>query len=146
MRGALPLALLAALVLLPSAQALALAIHAQTAADGSMRFTPSEVRVPQGERVTLTLVNDDPSTPHDWALLEYGGRDVEVYVRGGETRTVNFTANEAGTYRIVCQVVGHKQQGMEGRLVVEEKSLLPGPGLWPFALVGALALLRRREA
>lgn len=138
-------ALLLIVLLLPVASAKSVTIHAGTNTDGSLYFKPKELRVDEGERVALTLVNDDENTPHDWALLEYGGRDIEVYVRGGQSRMINFTANEVGEYRIVCQVVGHKQQGMEGKLVVENKLLVPAPGLAMVALVVAIALISRRR-
>jgi plastocyanin len=137
------LLLLALVAFTPGAQAKDVTVHAGTE-DGRLYFRPSEIRVAEGERVAFTLVNDDPSTPHDWALLSFGGRDVEVYVKGGESRTVTFTANETGTFRIVCQVVGHKQQGMTGTLVVEPKSLLPLPSALPVAAFAAAGLLLRR--
>ena len=128
----------------PMASAKGVTIHAGTNADGSLSFSPARITVAEGELVTLTLVNDDENTPHDWALLEYGGRDIEVYVRGGESRMVNFTANEVGEYRIVCQVVGHKQQGMEGTLVVEDKLIVPGPSIGALLFVLMLAIIPRR--
>lgn len=140
------LLILALVVLAPLAQAKSVTIHAGTNADGSLYFKPKNLRADEGERVSLTLVNDDENTPHDWALLEYGGRDIEVYVRGGASRMINFTANEVGTFRIVCQVVGHKQQGMEGSLVVENKLLVPGmPSAAWVALVALAALAARRR-
>jgi plastocyanin len=139
-------ALLLAVVLAPLAEARAITIHAGTGADGSLYFRPASIAVEEGERVSLTLVNDDADKPHDWALLDYGGRDVEVYVRGGQSRTVNFTASHVGEFRIVCQVVGHKQQGMEGAFVVEDKLLVPGPaaGVALVALGLAAVAARRR--
>lgn len=132
------LAFLVLILVAPEAAAKGYTIHAG-GGEGPLYFRPGDLDVDEGERVTLTLVNDDPGTPHDWALLGYGGRDIEVYVKGGQTRTINFTASETGEYRIVCQVVGHKQRGMEGTLTVDNKLLAPGVGLAP-ALV-ALALL-----
>lgn len=136
-------ALLAPLLLAPPATAADVTIHAGSSADGSLYFRPQKITVDEGERVRLALVNDDADTPHDWALLEYGGRDVEVYVRGGQSRMINFTANEVGEYRIVCQVVGHKQRGMEGTLVVEDKLLVPSPPLLGLLALAGIAILRR---
>lgn len=136
--------LLALLAVAPMAAAKGVTIHAGTDGDGSLYFRPKDLKADEGERVSLTLVNDDPSTPHDWALLEYGGRDIEVYVRGGDSRMINFTATEVGTFRIVCQVVGHKQQGMEGTLTVEEKLFVPAATLEIFVAALAIALVARR--
>ena len=138
------LAAFALILVIPLAEAKDVTVHAGTNADGSLHFRPKDVRVDEGERVRLTLVNDDEDTPHDWALLEYGGRDIEVYVRGGQSRSINFTANEIGTYRIVCQVAGHKQQGMEGSLTVENKLLVPAPSL-SVALLALIAVALGRR-
>jgi nitrite reductase (NO-forming) len=120
-------------------------IHAGTRGDGSYYFQPKAITVSQGDDVTLTVVNDDPSTPHDWALLAYDGEDVEDYVTGGETGTIHFRADVPGEFRIVCQVPGHKQAGMEGKLVVQKKGI-PDAGLVPVAgALLALAALRRRR-
>lgn len=140
---ALP-ALVALLLLVPVAAAKGVTLHAGTRADGSMYIEPASVAVRQGEVVDLTLVNDDASTPHDWALLSFGDRDIEVYTKGGETKTIRFTADTAGTFRVVCQVVGHKQRGMEGTFVVEEKGI-PAPGLAAALVAVALAVALRRR-
>lgn len=138
-------ALFALLLVAPTATAKDVTIHAGTSADGSLYFRPVKVTVSEGERVRLTLVNDDAETPHDWALLEYAGRDIEVYVRGGESRMINFTANEVGEYRIVCQVVGHKQRGMEGALVVENKLFVSGPTVLAILALAGMAIAMRRR-
>lgn len=140
------LLLILGIALLPCAAAKSVTIHAGTATDGALYFRPSDVRTDEGDRVTIKLVNDDADTPHDWALLEYGGRDIEVYVRGGQERMINFTANEVGTFRIVCQVVGHKQRGMEGSLVVEGRLFVPSPALLLLVAPAIAAALLRRPA
>lgn len=142
------LAMFVLLALVPFAEAAstrAITIHAGS--EGSrLYFRPADIKVTQGDSVTLTLINDDASTPHDWALLEYEGRDVEVYVNGGQTKTLPaFTANTPGEHRIVCQVVGHKQQGMVGTFIVEKKALLPVPAVAASLLaLGLVAFARRR--
>lgn len=145
MRVALAALLLLSLAPLAAAKETTVTIHAGTAADGALYFEPATIRAAEGDRVALTLVNDDPSTPHDWALLAYGGHDIEVYVKGGETRTIHFTAQDPGTFRIVCQVVGHKQRGMEGALVVEDKLLTSNLGLAASLMAIALALASARR-
>lgn len=144
MRAAPALLAIGLALLAPLADAKSITIHAGTTPGGSLFFRPSDITAKEGERVEIVLVNDDPDTAHDWALLEYGGRDVEVYAPGGQTREVSFTANEAGTFRIVCQVVGHKQRGMEGTLTVEDKLFVPAAGLPALALLAIVALGRRR--
>lgn len=144
MRGVLVLLLLLALAPLAAASETPVVLHAGTTDEGVMYFEPATIRITEGERIALTLANDDPSTPHDWALLEYDGVDIEVYARGGERRTIHFTASEPGTFRFVCQVVGHKQRGMEGTLAVEESRLVPGLGPAAFCFAALIALFVRR--
>ncbi|HIQ29654.1 MAG TPA: hypothetical protein EYH45_03720, partial [Candidatus Caldiarchaeum subterraneum] len=38
----------------------------------------------------------------------------------GEERTITFTPNRAGEYYYVCQVPGHIELGMWGKLIAEE--------------------------
>lgn len=130
--------LLVVLVLFaPSAAAASVTIHAGTNADGSLYFSPKTVKVTKSDDVTLTLVNDDSDQPHDWALLSYNGRDIEAYVSAGRSKTVQFEADAIGTFRIVCQIVGHKQRGMEGSFVVASNGI---PGFEPGVAAGLLAV------
>lgn len=140
------LALLALVLFVPLADAAALTVHAGTGLGGQLYFSPRELRARQGDDVTLTIVNDDEDQPHDWALLSYGGQDIEAFVGPGASKTITFEAHAVGTYRVVCQVVGHKQAGMEGTFVVEKKGL-PAPGM--AAVLVAISLvgiqIRRHE-
>lgn len=122
-------------------------VHAGTNPDGSMSFTPSNVKAREGDKISLTVVNDDADKPHDWALLSYGGKDIEVYTREGETKTITFTASEAGDFRIVCQIVGHKQAGMVGTFSVAKASIIPSPtlGLFVVALAATAIMLTKRR-
>jgi plastocyanin len=88
-------------------------------ADG-YRFGPSEVRVSPGQSVRLTLTNDS-SMPHN---IEFEFPDGEVEfpqnLEPGETGTLEFLApGEPGTYTFYCPVGNHREQGMEGVLIVE---------------------------
>jgi nitrite reductase (NO-forming) len=110
-----------------------------------MYFEPKTLRAVQGERVSITLVNDDQNSPHDWALLAYDGEDIENYVDAGQQRAVSFTATEPGEYRIVCQLVGHKQAGMEGDFIVTKQSTPAAPLAAALVLVALVALAGRRS-
>jgi nitrite reductase (NO-forming) len=73
-----------------------------------MRFTPSSVDVPAGNRLVITLTNDDPSTVHDLRLAtgQESGR-----LHPGESATIDagiIGADVDGW----CTVVGHRSQGM----------------------------------
>lgn len=133
------------LATLPTAQAREFTIHAGADAGGALAFRPRDLRAEEGEVVAITLVNDDADTPHDWAILDYGGLDVEVFARGGRSNTVDFVADTPGVFRIICQVVGHKQRGMEGEFTVDKDSLVPDAGPLAPAVLALAALAWRRR-
>lgn len=79
-------------------------------------FRPAEIRVERDETVRLELVNAGQISHN----LHLDGVDVKTEtVQAGATDTIEFTASESGTIRFHCNVPGHEEAGMKGRLVVE---------------------------
>jgi Cu+-exporting ATPase len=78
-------------------------------------FSPSEIAVPAGGLVVLSLTNED-EVFHD--LMVDGLANVELPTRPGQTSSVRFLADRPGTYRFLCTVPGHADAGMTGTLVV----------------------------
>ena len=112
-----------------------------------MKFNLSEIRVKEGDTVTLTLkhVGQLPATAmgHNWVLLKQGvvikdfamaalqardndyipadTEDVIAHTKiigGGEETTIEFTAPAAGTYDFICSFPGHYAL-MQGKFIVE---------------------------
>ena len=79
-------------------------------------FTPSRIEVDQGRTVRLRLVNRG-NLSHN-VHLQGGGLKTRT-VQGGASDTIEFTADEAGTVRFFCNVPGHQEAGMTGRLIVD---------------------------
>jgi len=78
-------------------------------------FSLKEIRVQKGDfvRVTFTNVNG----MHDWRL---GGYDIGTAVlNAGDSSSVDFKADKAGTFEFYCSVGNHRQMGMVGKLIVE---------------------------
>lgn len=77
-----------------------------------------DLNVTAGESIRVTLVNDD-GVPHDFAIPDLG---VHSALISSKTQTVNviFRAGGAGEFTYYCTVAGHRQMGMEGRLLVSE--------------------------
>jgi len=76
----------------------------------------SEIRVKQGENVTIKLTSID--VYHTFNLSAYGIYE-DVYP--GKITTINFIADKAGEFEFNCGVfcgVGHAE--MVGKLIVEE--------------------------
>lgn len=80
-------------------------------------FDPYIIKLKKGEKVRLILKNVG-QYPHNW-IIE--GLNIQTKtVNGGETDTVEFTADKAGEFGIYCGVGNHRQRGMEGKITVEE--------------------------
>jgi len=80
----------------------------------SFAFDPEDITVTAGEDVAIVLSSDD--TLHDVTIDEF---DAHVAADVGDTVEGGFRADEPGTYTYYCSVPGHRDEGMEGTLVVE---------------------------
>jgi len=79
-------------------------------------FTPNPIHVKKGEHVKLLITAVDHD--HGFKLPAF---DIEQPLKKGETTTIEFTADKAGTFRFACShVCGFGHHGMKGELVVEE--------------------------
>lgn len=81
------------------------------------RINP-ELTARRGDTVRVVLINGD-GMPHDLVVLDFDVQTALVSSRGQDTDAI-FTADESGTFAYYCSVAGHRQAGMEGKLIVEE--------------------------
>ena len=80
-------------------------------------FEPSTITVKKNDRVKLTIAVPAGDTDHGLGLLDFG---VNVFVKPGETKTAEFTADQVGTFPIFCsEYCGSGHLGMKGTFVVE---------------------------
>lgn len=79
-------------------------------------FSPSQITVEQGQNLKITFVNKG-NFSHNFAIPDYGIKTNTI--AGTETDTIEFVADKAGTFRIICTVTGHENLGMTGTLIVE---------------------------
>lgn len=92
------------------------AVKEFSVAASEFTFTPSEIRVKQGDMVRVVLTNTG-AMPHDWKVDEFNaGTKV---VAPGQSDTVEFIADQAGTFEYYCSVGQHRANGMVGKLIVE---------------------------
>ncbi len=70
-----------------------------------------------GERVKITLMNADP-VEHDLTVEGYNVTTGKLY-QFGEQKSIVFQATDSGEFVYFCSVPGHREMGMEGRLVIE---------------------------
>ncbi|MEW5828052.1 MAG: cupredoxin domain-containing protein [Chloroflexota bacterium] len=94
-------------------------------------FEPTDLTVPAGQEITMTLVNNG-AVEHEYVIMKFGqtiGDDFgdedeeniywEAEVEAGQTDTVTFTApTEPGEYQVVCGIEGHFVAGMVAKLIV----------------------------
>jgi plastocyanin len=81
----------------------------------SFEFDQPEIRARTGEDLAIELTSDD--VEHDFTIDEL---EAHVAADVDETATGGFnTGDEPGTYTYYCSVPGHREEGMEGELIVE---------------------------
>ena len=80
------------------------------------KFDPADVTVDAAGKVTFTVSNDGQQTH----ALEVEGNGVEEEtdsIAAGESGTLTVDL-EPGEYEFYCPIDGHREQGMEGKIVV----------------------------
>lgn len=82
-----------------------------------LAYDVSEIRVNVGDTVRVTYTNGGGR--HDWVVDEFEGAQTDV-IRAGQSQTVEFVADRAGSFEFYCSVPGHRQAGMYGSFVVVE--------------------------
>jgi rusticyanin len=109
--------------------------------DGAFRIAgmvnPAIV-VKTGTRVSVEVINSDPDTAHGLVVTASGARSSRMPMMtaspafagsavwflgnpssaGMHAATLTFTASTPGTYRYLCPVPGHAQEGMTGTFIV----------------------------
>jgi len=79
-------------------------------------FSPDSVVVKKGDIVKLLITSRDVT--HGVYIKEYG---INVTVTKEEAKNIEFFANKAGKFDIVCSVYcGPGHSNMKGKLIVEE--------------------------
>jgi uncharacterized cupredoxin-like copper-binding protein len=74
---------------------------------------PAGASIKKGETITFTMKNDGPIEHEMEVFLPDGDALGEIGpTKSGETGTVTLTFDEAGTYRLVCGIDGHEEEGM----------------------------------
>jgi cytochrome c oxidase subunit 2 len=84
-------------------------------------YSPSEIRVKQGEHVRLLITATDRK--HGFEIKDLG---IKTDLLKGKETVVEFTAEKAGTYQIKCSsFCGLGHGGMRAKLVVEPANAAP---------------------
>ena len=104
-------------------------------------YSPSELKVNPGDKVTIQLVSTD--VVHG---LYVDGYDISVEADPGQTATLTFVANKTGSFRFRCNVTcGAMHPFMIGKLTVGTNSwLYRSIGLSVLALVGVVVSVKQK--
>jgi len=91
---------------------------------GDYRFRPNTIELTANQPVELVLTNTDFLTPHNFTLsAPEAGLEVNTDVQPGLTVTVKLRPQVPGSFEFFCNqkllfMKSHREQGMEGRLIV----------------------------
>jgi nitrite reductase (NO-forming) len=75
-----------------------------------------DLAIKPGDVVEITLINGD-NILHDVTLPDFGVGSDKISKQGSEAKVV-FKALQVGVFPYFCSLPGHRQAGMEGKLVV----------------------------
>lgn len=81
----------------------------------SFEFSLKEIKVKRGEKVRIDLTVTQGM--HAWKVDEFNAQTKQI--NAGQSDSVTFTADKAGTFEYYCSVANHRQMGMVGKLIVE---------------------------
>lgn len=90
----------------------------------SYSYSPDELSVQAGKLVELTFHNNATFAPHTFVLDDSAADlHVQVEVSAGESKTVQFTPKQSGSFTFYCDkkllfFKSHRERGQEGRLQV----------------------------
>jgi nitrite reductase (NO-forming) len=77
-----------------------------------------DLKVNSGQSVRVVLINGD-GISHDFAIPDLNVQTPLVVTKGQAT-AATFQAGESGVFDYYCAVSGHRQMGMEGKLIILE--------------------------
>lgn len=86
-----------------------------TVTGSNYSFDPKEIHVKKGQNVAITFKN--VAGFHNFVIDELNVKT--PIIKTGETASVSFTADKAGTFEYYCSVANHRAMGMKGELYVE---------------------------
>ncbi len=87
-----------------------------TVTAGNFKYDVDQITVNKGDKVRIVFKNSEGF--HDWVVDEFeGGRTKQI--AAGAEETIEFVADEAGTFEYYCSVGKHRAMGMKGTLTVK---------------------------
>ncbi|MFZ2152478.1 MAG: cupredoxin domain-containing protein [Microgenomates group bacterium] len=78
-------------------------------------YDQKEIKVKLGDVVQINFTNTEGF--HDFKIDEFNLATQQI--KAGETESISFVADKAGTFEYYCSVGQHRANGMFGNLIVE---------------------------
>lgn len=91
------------------------AVKEVTVSGSPYKFEPATITVKKGDSVKLTFKNT--AGTHNFVIDDLNVKTKTI--PAGESDTVTFTADKAGSFEYYCAVGNHKAMGMKGILTVQ---------------------------
>ncbi len=84
------------------------------------KFDPNTFNASAGQALTFKVTNKG-TIDHNFVILNADGSQqlAKMEIKVGATNSLNFTPSAAGEYMIECDITGHKEAGMTGKLIVK---------------------------
>lgn len=80
-----------------------------------------DLHVEAGATLLINVINQD-GIPHDLSIPDFGAKTALVSGKDKvATLSLALDKEQSGTFAYFCTVLGHRQAGMEGRLIVQAK-------------------------
>ncbi|HCU80120.1 MAG TPA: hypothetical protein DGN60_03020 [Chloroflexi bacterium] len=87
-----------------------------TLAATDIAYDADNINAAVGQTVNIEFVNNG-ALEHNFIIDEFG---IDSLLQAGESSTISFTPDQAGTYEYYCNVAGHLEAGMKGTVIVSE--------------------------
>ncbi len=81
-------------------------------------FINPDLTVSVGDAIRVVIVNED-GVPHDFSIPDFNVQTPMVMGKGSLADAL-FIADKSGIFSFFCSISGHRQAGMEGKLIVAE--------------------------
>jgi uncharacterized cupredoxin-like copper-binding protein len=83
-------------------------------------FNPNAFSGTVGQKITFKISNKG-TVDHNFVILNADGSQelAKTEVKVGSSATLEFTPTAAGEYQVDCNLPGHKEAGMVGKLIVK---------------------------
>ena len=97
-----------------------------------------------GDVVKITLFSGEGAA-HNFRLDEFNAQSSDVSGQGNSV-DVEFTANQDGTFNYYCNIPGHRQAGMEGKLIVGSGIAAEGPNNMQVSTAQSMPVITKEAA